>query len=1023
MTTLSILLIENNVNHAALVSELMTQALSRFRFMILRDLQEALSVTVLPDVVLVDANYFSNEATINTFVQAFPQAYLVALNAEADEVQQKLLMYALSQGLDDYADLTSLSLTALGQRLLRYQSNLLSMNQRFDAILMDENSDLAILGFNPDNQVHTWNQAAEQIFGLAQGQALNVDLDVLPISPVDQLRIKELISQARLTRQPFCISDYPISTGFDQQRWVRIYVYPSPQPNDNVYLLTTDISDLKGMELQAQRYTEELQVLLEVSRQVSEQQDLSATLHIIIEEVKSLLNADNCQVYFSDNEYDQSLMYSLGPNPEEFRSILANNPYQDLHKLLYEGQGAMLNFAGTLDDQQAEDPVDVHLLCAPLTISKKPVGLMVARRSDKFPFTRGDLNFFESLVHHASAAINKARTFEETQRSLEELSVLYEASIAVSTNWNSQEVLNNLVGKMAEAINATKAFVVSWDKTAETGQIESVYGELADNSTTSLGFELHETIPLEGRSVLTTALEQQRATRFDIKNPSLDPQEKAALEALNCTARLLLPLVIKGETIGWADLLSNGANQPVTVDDMRLARMLSNQAAVALGNIQYWQEVQQAYEGERRRREQAETLRDISAVVSSSLDLDEVLEDILDQLRRVIPYNSAAIHLIEGGRRRIIAGHGFENPDRVIGLSFDLNPDYREPGAIAIETQQPVIIGNTSEYEGAFKDPPHHRIKSWMGIPLIARDNTIGLITIDRDETDAFTLEERDLAQAFANQVAIAIENARLYDLEVSEIERELAIAHEIQETLLPQIAPQVSDLQIAGRITPVRKIGGDFFNFLSTDDEEFRLAIGDVSGKGIPAALYMAAAMTAMDAEIKENNPAPGELLRSLHEILYERLQQNRMNIGMQVASFSSPPQLSDDVEPTGKLLTIANAGMIAPIVVSPYGVDYLFASGLPLGAPVNDPVYMEQKILLDPGTAVIFTSDGIVEAQNERGELFSFERLEEAARECVHLNDAEQIAEHVLYAAQTFVGDDTEQHDDMTVVVVVVK
>jgi sigma-B regulation protein RsbU (phosphoserine phosphatase) len=419
---------------------------------------------------------------------------------------------------------------------------------------------------------------------------------------------------------------------------------------------------------------------------------------------------------------------------------------------------------------------------------------------------------------------------------------------------------------------------------------------------------------------------------------------------------------------------------------------------------------------EYERRQQAETLREVSFVVGSSLNLEDVLEHILDQLGRVIKYDSAAIHLIEGKQRRIIAARGFTHPEKVIGMAFPIQLDPKEPGSIAIHTRQPLVIGNIQELYHAFTETPHRHIKSWMGIPLIARDNVIGLISIDRTQINAYDESAVNLALAFANQVAVALENARLYELEVRQLERELDIAQGIQETLLPQEMPHLPGLDIYGRVLPARQVGGDFFQFALPIPDHFSLAIGDVSGKGIPAALYMAVTMTAIDAQINDN-PQPGQLLNKLQRVLFNRLQENKMNLGLQVAGFNLSPK-----SPSERYMTLASAGMISPIVAGPTGCTLLPVSGFPLGTSLADIDYNETKIPLDPHTAVIFTSDGIVEARNEQGELFGFERLETAINQINPTLHAQTIVDHLINAAQQFTGQ-AEQNDDMTVVVVVVK
>jgi sigma-B regulation protein RsbU (phosphoserine phosphatase) len=308
-----------------------------------------------------------------------------------------------------------------------------------------------------------------------------------------------------------------------------------------------------------------------------------------------------------------------------------------------------------------------------------------------------------------------------------------------------------------------------------------------------------------------------------------------------------------------------------------------------------------------------------------------------------------------------------------------------------------------------------------MGIPLVARDRVIGLITIDNTEINAYGESEVNLALAFANQVAIALENARLYEIEVRQLERELEIAQGIQETLLPQVVPRVPGLDISGRILPAQQIGGDFFHFFFHRQDQFGLAVGDVSGKGIPAALYMAVAMTAIDAQISDQL-SPGALLNKLQQILYNRLQENKMNVGLQVATFTRPDNNGRHPTETGKLLTLASAGMIAPIIATAEGCQFVSVSGLPIGSPMSDLVYDESQLTVEPFTAIIFTSDGIVEARNPAGELFGFDRLEQTINDIIDTRRAETIADHIIHTAQAFTGE-AEQSDDMTVVVVIVK
>jgi serine phosphatase RsbU (regulator of sigma subunit)/PAS domain-containing protein len=1067
MTTLSVLLVDNQISSAATIVEAISEYLTHYELSVIKSARDALIDTeAIPQVVLLRVtNLDDHEQNRLSFLTlAYPQAIIILIVPPEFIPEDPKLLTALKNGVDDFVPFSEAGLISLGRRLARLQKQQIpnpeALDLSFLTALNNQGSDLAVQGIGPDNRIHTWNPGAEVLFELPQESVIGSTIDNLAMPRNSIIRLKDILDQARTTGHPFTIDQFPLQDSRDQRRWARVYVYPllknstdSTGSVESVFILYADVTSFKEIELNSKRYSQEL--------------------------------------------------------------------------------------------------------------------------------------------------------FEETQQGLEELSVLYEASTVVSTNWNTQEVLNTLIQQIVRAINVSRGFIVSWSRSQSQGTVKASFEREEILPQESSKTDIPPSFSFTDRPALLTIIKQKRVVLFELGNLSLNEAERLNMELHNCYARLIIPLIVKGKTIGWAELWEMRPGRRFTVDEIRLGRMLSIQSAVALENAQYLQQMQQTleettalyhvsstlattqdpqnimnivlqeylrvlelkqgrvivfdfkkkvgviridvrdnqvggnqvtlaegknfslennplyrqlmqsrhpvvvddteaewlrvsrtgsgpalpvkdswvsknthsmlvipiqviedivgviiaeadrpdhifdawaislgqamadqlgialqnvelYELESKRRHQAETLREVSFVVGSSLNLDEVLERILEQLRRVITYDSAAIHLVEGNRRRIIAVQGFAHPEQVIGLTFPVKLDESEPGSIAIHSRKPFLIGDVAKVDKVFKALSGDQIKSWLGIPLIARGQVIGLITIDRAEPNAFAEEDIDLTLAFANQAAIALENARLYEIEVREIERELELAHEIQETLLPQFTPQVAGLQVSGRTTPVRQIGGDFFHFFTIDQGHFGLAIGDVSGKGVPAALYMAAAMTAIDAEIKNKNPGPGQLLNSLHQILYKRLRQNKMNIGLQVATFSPLPLPDNRPAPEGigrKIMTIANAGMIAPIVAIKTGCHFLSVSGLPLGSPVSEPEYVEDIILMEPFTAVIFTSDGIVEAKNEAGEMFSFERLEATVSEIIHSNDAEVIAEHIIYKVQEFTGDVEEQHDDMTVVVVLVK
>ena len=1040
--------------------------------------------------------------------------------------------------------------------------------------------------------------------------------------PPDLSRLKDILDQARSIGQPFFIPNYHLEKQRHDVGWVHVHVYPiyskipvqiEAVPTD-VIIIITQLPKVEGMSKEELHFNQELQILLEANREISGQLELKPTLEKVTEQIKLLLFGSNCQIYFlgKDNKTLRPAL-ALGPLAEQIMQTPLEIGNGLLGKSATKGQPLIV---GTVTaDSEVPYPSDEQLLCAPLTSIKGTIGMVVVSRSHP-KFTHDDLRFFENLVQQASSAINNARLFEETQRSLNELAILYSASTAIATHWDDQSVLDTLIQQVVEAMGLSRGLIASWNRELNNGFIQAQYpspSEFEPGDTVIL----EESIDLKNRDTMINMLNQQRPLFLHLTMPTLDDNERTVMEAYGAHSRLLVPLMTKGETIGWMEMWETKGEHLFTADEVRLSRALSTQIAVALQNSNYMEQTQrtldeatalyrvasalttmqdpqaiittvlqeylqalaleqgsvilfefqtkqaivrahvhddspvlppfndntttttsaframegdeiplsnnpvyerlmrtrqavvidnpkdawlttppvyakdtvlppvggwgdenafavivipiklrgeiigvivaentrntqpfnswvislgqamadqlgigiqnvQLFESEYQRREQAETLREVSAIVSSSLNLSEVLERVLDQLSRVVKYDSAAIHLVEGRYRRVIAGRGFSNLSEHIGLTYPTKLDETEPGSIALHSRKPIVYGNISNVFRTFERDIHSHIQSWMGIPLIARDKVIGLISIDHSQLNAYAEEDVQMAEAFANQVAVALENARLHEIEVRELERELEIAQQIQTALLSQVMPQIPGLDIAGRIVPARQVGGDFYHFFSTEPDQLGVAIGDVSGKGIPAALYMAAGITAIDTQIGPD-VLPGELLNKLNQKLYNRLQENKMNIALQIATFipfamrENGQDASQGSSAAASLITVASAGMIAPIGATEHGCRTLPVGGLPIGAlPAPEQVYNDDVFLVDPFTTIIFTSDGIVEAQNQLGEMFGFERLEETILEIVGSGNAEAVADHIIDTAKDFMGD-TEQHDDMTVVVVV--
>jgi diguanylate cyclase (GGDEF)-like protein/PAS domain S-box-containing protein len=247
-------------------------------------------------------------------------------------------------------------------------------------------------------------------------------------------------------------------------------------------------------------------------------------------------------------------------------------------------------------------------------------------------------------------------------------------------------------------------------------------------------------------------------------------------------ALLGVPLIWLGQVIGVINVLDVVENRHFTNDDLELLTMFANQAAIAIENARL-------YENAQRRAEEAETLRLATATVATTLRQDESIERILEQLSRVVAYDSASVQLLRNGCLEIVGGRGWVDMSKIVGTRFPIPGD--NPNTVVIETRRPYLLAYTNNSMSSFLEERHTHIRSWLGVPLIVHDRVIGMFAVDSKTPNYFTKDHARLVSAFADQVAIAIENARLYQ-EAREAAERRAILHQAsQEVVVANLDPE----------------------------------------------------------------------------------------------------------------------------------------------------------------------------------------------------------------------------------------
>lgn len=303
----------------------------------------------------------------------------------------------------------------------------------------------------------------------------------------------------------------------------------------------------------------------------------------------------------------------------------------------------------------------------------------------------------------------------------------------------------------------------------------------------------------------------------------------------------------------------------------------------------------------------------------------------------------------------------------------------------------------------------------WACLPLLSGDELLGLYGLGKKKSgDYYNREEIALLETLARQAGVALQNARLHDKLAGQvrIQRDLEIAHQIQLSMLPRQDPLMPGLEVVSFSRPAQEVGGDFYHYFKFDRQRLGIAVGDVSGKGVPAALFMAVSISTLRAQVPHYRENTAALLAAINNILYPQMIVSDVNTALLYATIE---------QNSGNRLKfrVSNAGLIWPILRHNGGqIEYINACGLPIGTFANAN-YTEFYHELLPGDLVILCSDGLVEAMNRNQEIFGFERLEQSLAACGDDFSAGAVLEYLRQELVAFVGN-AQPHDDMTMLAI---
>ena len=460
-------------------------------------------------------------------------------------------------------------------------------------------------------------------------------------------------------------------------------------------------------------------------------------------------------------------------------------------------------------------------------------------------------------------------------------------------------------------------------------------------------------------------------------------------------SELTVPLINKNRLIGVLDIESEERDF-FRADHLRLLTLTASRIAQSIQNARLYSRVT-------RQTQTLEVLNEISVELTSILDLDKLFERIGMLLRRLIDYQMFSIMLVDERRQRLVTRYRWRFGQTALPGQW-LPLDTGLVGA-AIHEWRLINVPDVHKDSRYYMINPETR--SEMVVPLFYKNRVIGVLDMEHVRTGFFQERHERTLTTLAAQIAIAIENARLYQQVLrheQQLERDLQIAREVQLRLLPARCPVHENAEFAARFLPARSIGGDLYDFLEYDAKHTAIVLGDVSGKAAPAALF-AALVSGIMRSAANQQLSPGQMLEHLNDALQERKLESQY-VTMLFALWNDE----------NRTLQVANAGAVPPIFCRGGEVTTLQAEGFPLGM-FADVKYEEFSVATQPGDAFVFVSDGITDAENAQGEMYGTDRL--TGFLCSHRNlPSGEIADAIFADVARFQGS-KDRFDDETILV----
>lgn len=521
---------------------------------------------------------------------------------------------------------------------------------------------------------------------------------------------------------------------------------------------------------QAQQRVKELALLYDSSLAITSTLDKSAVLHSVTERMALAVGATSAYIVWCDWEHATGTVIAeyFSPQacalerPSDIGEVYRLSDYPHTLAAMRANRISTTNLNQDDADPAALDDLRQYggkrSLRVPLNTANQILGYLVIWDSRvERSWTDSEIRVCQTLANQAAVALENVQLYETTQRRTMEQAALLEASRAISSTLDLPTMLQRLAEQMGRAIDATSAYICEWNPPTGSAIVLADYYSPQASAAERVSDRGHSYNLVRDLGLSAQWLTSTEAKVAHVEDETQPTTRRQHLQQYGAQSALAVPLSARDVIFGYVELWESRRRREFTADEISLCRSMAQQAAIAFENARL-------FEAERKQLRLAQTLQAVGALLTAGMSLDEVFNYIFDLLAHVVHYDSVSIQLLGENQILFAAGRGFSDVRRAHEIIREsLLPNMEERWGQP--HRRVMVIADTEHDPRWYALPGSEPIRSWVGAALRVKGRLLGVLNVDSFTANTYNEATGETVAAFANQAAIAIENAQLHDV------------------------------------------------------------------------------------------------------------------------------------------------------------------------------------------------------------------------------------------------------------------